>query len=348
MSVIGFPIIDPHIHIWDPRTTPREATPVVKALHRFPKAMERVVRLATPTTLGDFVGNPEYALNPHYPETFHRDTGHHTVDRYVHVEAGWKGRGIVGPAGETAWLASLDDPPAAIVGHADLTDLDHLDQVLDAHAQASPTFTGVRHSLAAHPAPGVHTWTDPRHIGSGSFRVGYERLAERDLSFEAWIYSVQLDDLALLVEAVPETPVVLDHLATPVGIGGPHGGVGGTAQERDRIRKEWMAGLQRLASSSHVMAKLSGLLMCPLGFGFHERPERASADEVVDAIGPLIEFGLDTFGVDRCMFASNFPMDKVSTDYASLYDAFATMTASRSEAERRSLFRDNAARFYRL
>jgi len=99
-----------------------------------------------------------------------------------------------------------------------------------------------------------------------------------------------------------------------------------------------------------VHCKLSGLLMPIVGFGFHQRDQRPSVAEVVDALEPHVRFGIETFGVDRCLFASNFPMDKVSVDYETLWDAFIEIATSMSltAEQRAALLADNAAKFFRL
>ena len=346
----GPAIIDPHVHYWDPGTTPHQVTPLVKLFGRWPKLLERMVRRATPTPLVDFVGPPDHVLNAHLPATFLASTGHHDVRGIVHVEAGWHGRGRVAVAGETRWLDQLDPPPLAIIGRANLANSADLEAVLDAHSLASGRLRGIRQSLSAHPAPGVYTWETPGLMGTDDFVAGFASLAERQLSFEAWCYSNQLGELDELLAAAPFTRVMLDHLATPVGLAGPYAGVGNTQAERDSIKAQWREGLQAVAAHSQVHAKLSGLLMPACGFGFEHREKPVSHQELVDAIGEPIMFAIETFGPERCLFASNFPMDKVSVSYEALYDAYIAIAANAglTPDQQVALFADNAAAFYRL
>ena len=343
-------IIDPHVHLWDPRTTPRQVTPLVKLFGRWPGLLERVGRAATPTPLIDFVGDPRYVLSAHLPPDFRASVGHHQVEGIVHVEAGWTGRGTLAPVGETQWLDRLDDPPMAIVGHATVDDPDALEAQLDAHSIASGRLRGIRDILAAHPDKAVHTWTDPERIRSDAMREGLTTVGQRGLTFEAWCYHQQLGDLANLVADVPMTTFMLDHMGTPVGLAGPHGGQGQTDLERAQILDDWHAGLVAVAANPNVHCKLSGLLMPIVGFGFHERDHRPSTAEIVDALGPHVLFGIETFGPERCVFASNFPMDKVSVDYEVLWDAFIEIigTAGIDPVQQQALLADNAAAFYRL
>ncbi len=341
-------IIDPHVHIWDPVETPRAVSPLVKLLNRWPKVLDRSVRLLMPSPLVEFVGDPRYVLNAHMPATFRADAGKYDVAGYIHVEAGWEAKGPLGPVGETKWVDALDDPPLSLVAHATLSDTANLDALLDAHAAASDRFVGVRDMVAAHPARRVHNWSGSEAtLTSPEFESGYRRVGERDLSFDAWVYSNQLRDLSRLVAKVPETKVVLDHMGTPVALAGPFGGLGQTPQQRDSIRRDWYDDLARLAENPQVHLKLSGLFMCSTGFGHHQNGGPASVQQVVHDIGSHIRYGIETFGVDRCMFASNFPMDKVSISYEMLYDAFFEIVSDYTLDDQQKLFADNAARFYR-
>ena len=346
-------IIDPHVHLWDPRTTPRQVSPLVKVFGRWPGVLERVGRALTPNALVDFVGDTEYVVNAHMPADFRADVGHHDVQGIVHVEAGWMGRGVLAPVGETRWLDRLTEPPLAIVAHAVVDDPDKLEPQLDAHSAASGRLRGIRDMMAAHPDKRIHDWTDRSRLRSDATRSGVASLGERQLSFEAWTYSHQLDELAELASDVPMTRIVLDHIGTPIGLAGPYGGQGETAAERDRIRDEWYASLERVAANPNVHCKLSGLLMPICGFGYHER--RAAGDapsqaEIVDALAPYILQAISTFGPERCMFASNFPMDKVSISYEQLFDVFFEIAAGAglTPEQEAALFADNAAAFYRL
>ena len=341
-------IIDPHIHLWDPYTTPRAISPLVKIFGRFPWLLDKVARAVTPNEVVDFIGLTDHFITPHLPKVFHQDTGKYDIDGYVHIEAGWEGKKPFHVVGETNWLMTLLDKPMAIVGAVDLSDTENLEAVLDAHAAASPLFKGVRESLAQHPGNGVMDYNEPNKMQSMAFKEGYAKLAERNLSFDTFLYSHQLKDFIELVKEIPQTKVILDHIGTPIALGGPHGGLGKAAKDRAKIKATWYQDLASLAEVKHVKMKLSGLLMPVCGYLFEKRKTNATLNEVVDAIGPHTEYALKTFGVDRCMFASNFPMDKVSTSYETLYDAFFQIVESYSDADKLKLFRTNAMAFYSL
>jgi len=342
-------VIDPHIHLWNPKETPKMITPLVKSFGWSPWLLDKVVRLLMPKSVVNFVGQTQYVVNPHLPEIFHRDSGKYNIDGYVHIQAGWEGEKPFSAIGETDWLMTLKDKPLAIIGEAHLHDLDNLDAVLDAHAKASPLFKGVRDMVAIHPNKGVMDFNEHGDmLKSDDFKKGYARLGERNLTYDTFLYAHQIDDFIKLVSEVPKTKVVLDHVGTPIGLGGNHAGIGKTADERNSIKERWYTDLAKVAAVPHVYLKLSGLLMPCCGFQFEQRDSPASFSEVIDAIGPHIEYAIQTFGIDRCMFASNFPMDKVSTSYETLYDAYFKIAEKYSEEDQQKLFAGNALEFYSI
>lgn len=302
-----------------------------------------------PSAAVEFVGAVDHVMHPHLPGTYLRNTGAHAVRGFVHVQAGWEGRGALAGVGETRWLEDLCGKDLlGIVGQAHL-ESPELGALLDAHAAASTRFVGVRDMLAFDPDSGVLDFaTRPGRARDPAWRRGFAELGRRGLTFDAWMYHPQLGELEEVVRAHPETRVVLDHLATPIAAGGAFASFGATASDRSRIREDWERDLRAVAAHDQVFAKLSGLTMPVLGWGYHRRASPPSAGEVADALGPLIEIALDAFGVERCLIASNFPMDKVSLPFATLYDAFIQLTESLGPAAQTALFHDNAIRFYGL
>jgi predicted TIM-barrel fold metal-dependent hydrolase len=346
---IPFPIVDPHVHLWDPRNTPRPATPFVRLFGRWPRLLPKVAKAVLPAPVFGFLGRPDYVIAPHLPPDLRAAAGSLQVDTIVHIETEWTGRD--GPAGETRWLERLPFEAAGLrlgaqVGHAELTSR-RLAAQLDAHARASARFRGVRHIGSNHPSRRIMAFTRRRNLfADADFLRGFELLAQRGLRFDAWIYSHQLGDVAALARRFPETPIVLDHLGTPVGAAGPVGDVGATEGERASIVAAWRDGLSQVAEHSNVHAKISGLGMPVLGFGFHTRSTPPSADELAEGYGPFVRHALDVFGVERCFCASNYPMDKVSAPYHHIFDAFARLASERGPEAPRALLRENALRFY--
>jgi len=348
VSPLRHDIVDAHIHLWDPRHTPRTVTPFVWALGAHPAALRRVAQALMPSPVQDFLGDPRFLLNPFLPADYRALAGPR-VGQYVHVEAGYVPVHKLGLAGESHWLASLRDPPWGVVGAVDLTSK-KLGALLDAHQRENRRFRGVRDKLAHSSAKGVMDWARAGLSRLPAFRKGYALLGERGLSFDAFVYSTQLPELAQLAEAHPETPLVLCHMGTPVALEGPFGGLGTTPAERADIAARWRDGILRMASSPHVHVKLSGMLMPVIGFGYHQRPEPPPLDELCERLGPHVRFVLDAFGPERCMFGSNFPMDAVSAPYG-FWVATLDRTmqdAALTPAQRGAVLFDNARRFYRL
>jgi predicted TIM-barrel fold metal-dependent hydrolase len=172
-----------------------------------------------------------------------------------------------------------------------------------------------------------------------SFRRGVRVLASKSLTFDAWLYHPQLGELTALARDVPECTFVLDHLGGPLG-------TGQFAGRREEIMAQWRLDMAELATCPNVVVKLGGIGMTRYGLGFEDRPEPPTSDELVAAWGGPITFTIEQFGVDRCMFESNFPVDKASCSYVTLWNSFKKMTAAASAADKAALFHDTAARVY--
>ncbi len=233
---------------------------------------------------------------------------------------------------------------AGIVGFADLTLGAAVGEVLDAHLARSERFRGIRHAAGWDADPRVrnsHTNPPQGLLALPAFRDGVEALGARGLSFEAWLYHHQIPELIDLARAFPDLSIVFDHFGGPLGIG-PYEG------RREEIYARWCDDVAELARCPNVNAKLGGLLMPINGFEFHKRDTPATSDEIVAATGRYYRHAIDCFGVERCMFESNFPVDKRSCSYHVLYNAFKKLVADASPDEKRQLFHDTASRVYRL
>ena len=233
---------------------------------------------------------------------------------------------------------------AGIVSFADLRQGEGVGEVLDAHMAVSPRFRGIRHAAgwdASDKVRNSHTNPPPGLLADAAFRRGFAELGRRGLTFDAWLYHPQLRELIDLARAFPETPIVLDHFGGPLGIG-PYEG------KRAEIFAAWKRDFRELASCPNVVAKLGGLVMPLNNFGFHRRERPATSAELVEATRDWYLHAIDCFGPSRCMFESNFPVDKASCSYAVLWNSFKRLTAGFSAADRAALFHDTAARFYGL
>jgi L-fuconolactonase len=233
---------------------------------------------------------------------------------------------------------------AAIIGFADLLLGARVGEVLDLHRARSDRFRGIRHAAgwdADDRVRNSHTNPPRGLLRLPEFRAGVRELAARGMVFEAWLYHPQIAELSDLARAFPDLTIVFDHFGGPLGIG-PYEG------RREEIFETWRRDVAELARCPNVHAKLGGLVMPINGFEFHKRERPATSDEIVAATGRYYRHAIDCFGAERCMFESNFPVDKQSCSYPVLWNAFKKMVSDASSHEKRQLFHDTACRVYRL
>ena len=258
------------------------------------------------------------------------------------------------PVGETEFAARVADEAetsvgprlcAAIVGYADLLQGDAVRPVLEAHLAAGKRrFRGVRHILAWDPDarllnPAYPTREDM--TASSPFRQGFAHLAALGLSFDAWLLFPQIPRLVALARSYPDTPIVLNHCGGIIG-------VGGYAEHRREVFLQWRDTMATLATCNNVSVKIGGLGMAISGFGFERSEHGPSSAELAAAWQPWVHTCIELFGVNRCMFESNFPADKPSYSYAAGWNAMKILAAELTKEERHALFYGSAAQFYRL
>jgi predicted TIM-barrel fold metal-dependent hydrolase len=234
---------------------------------------------------------------------------------------------------------------AGIIGTADLRLGDAVAGVLDAQiAAGGGRFRGIRRAGAwdADPAvPSHRTRPGPGLFLRDDFRAGLKHLAPRRLTFEAWCYHRQIPDVTALARAFPDTTIILNHFGGPLGVG-PYAG------RADEVYAQWRGFIGELATCPNIVVKLGGINMEMNGFGWHERSRPPGSEELMEATRRYYEVTIEKFGVDRCMFESNFPVDKASCSYTVLWNSFKRLVARYSAAEKAKLFHDTAARVYRL
>jgi L-fuconolactonase len=234
---------------------------------------------------------------------------------------------------------------AGIVARADLTLGSHVEPVLAALSGAGGTrLRGVRHITAwdadaslVNPAYSV----PPGLMGEKAFREGFATLSRFGLSFDAWLFHPQLDELASLAGAFPGVKIVLDHVGTPLGAGAYRG-------KRDEVFSRWAASIRSLAAHPNVYVKLGGLGQMVNGFAFYEQTDPPSSETLANTFRPYIETCIEAFGTGRSMFESNFPVDKVAYSYPAFWNACKLLTRGASDAEKADLFSGTATRLYRL
>jgi len=280
----------------------------------------------------------------------------HNVRATVFIQCGYAyrsdGPDELRPVGETEYVAATAARAeaeglracAGIVGYCDFRLGEAVDAVLQAHIQAGGgRFKGIRQSAGWDAAVILTTATPaPQHLlMDPAFRTGLKRLARFGLTYECSLYHPQLPELIDLARAFPDQPILANHCGGPIRVG-PY------RERSDEAFAAWRRDLQELARCSNVYMKLGGQAMTIRGFTFHEEPLPPSSGELAAAWRPFMETCIEAFRPDRCMFESNFPVDKGMCSYPVVWNAFKRLASGCSADEKAALFHGTAARFYRL
>ena len=289
------------------------------------------------------------------------DTGSgHNIKKTVFIEcrASYRTEGPehLRPIGETEFVAKIaeqslkgtDDQAkvAGIVAHANLTlGEDLVGETLDAHEAAGKGFfRGIRHAGAREEVSDalmIPGRGEKDLFSREDFRQGVKLLGRRGFTYESWHYHHQIKSYTEFAKAVPDAVIILDHFGTPLGVG-PYEG------KREEIFKQWKTDIAELAKCENVFAKLGGLAMPDNGFGWNLNPVPPTSDEFVAAQKRYYLHTIDCFGPDRCMFESNFPVDRLSLSYQVVWNGFKKMVADFSEDEKNMMFSGTATKVYRL
>jgi predicted TIM-barrel fold metal-dependent hydrolase len=334
------PIIDTHHHLWD---WPKEFLGSLQpADHGFTDIIRNIPRYLFEQLMADLVSG-------------------HNIRATVYMECGAMYRAD-GPdalkcVGETEFVNGVAAMSASglygetracagIVGHVDLRIGAGVEDVLRSHIGAGHgRFRGIRHAAAYDEDPNVLGPLSGRNAAglylNPQFREGFKVLHRLGLSFDAWLLEPQLPDVIDLARAFPETTIVLDHVGTPLGIGRYKG-------KREERFATWSDSINALSKSPNVYVKLGGLPM-PFG-GWRARmdgPDEPSAT-LAAQWKPYIEACIAAFGPERCMFESNFPVDRFGATYTALWNAFKRITRDYSAEEKTALYSGTAQRVYRL
>jgi predicted TIM-barrel fold metal-dependent hydrolase len=335
------PIIDPHHHLWD-RMLGVNLAELPPPRHGF----ESVLRLAPRYLFHELLADMKSGHNVR-ATVFLQCGAMYNVDAPAHLR----------PVGETEFVNGVAAMSASgiygevracagIVGHVDLTlGAGHVDEALDAHVRAGGgRFRGIRHSCSYDPDPGVLGPLAGTQAGlylSDTFREGFARLAPKGMSFDAWLLEPQIPDLIDLAKAFPDTPIVMDHVGTPLGLAGYEG-------KREERFSTWLNNIKALAALPNVFVKLGGLAMVFPNFPSFLSDPPAPSSQLAAEWRPYIEACIEAFGPERCMFESNFPVDLGSCTYDVLWNAFKIIAKDYSAAEKAHLFYGAANRFYKL
>ncbi len=234
---------------------------------------------------------------------------------------------------------------AAIVAGADLMLGDGVVEVLEEMRQRGGSrLRGVRNTTAWHADPRLVSNPRPPPadvLGAPAFRRGVAQLQRHELVLDIWAYHTQLAEVIELAEAFPEQVIVLDHLGGPLGAG-PYAG------QREEVFRHWSTDLRRLAQCPNVRLKLGGLGMRVAGFDLDTQALPPGSASLAQLWRPYLLKAIDCFGVERCMFESNFPVDKGMYGYGVLWNTFKRVVADFSDSEKDRLFSGTARAVYRI
>lgn len=297
------------------------------------------------------------AYKPYLLQQLWADTGSgHNIEKTVYIECGWSYRKD-GPdhlkslsesafVAETAAEAAKQSSKAQIAGHIGHTDMrrEDLEATLDAHMEASDgLLRGIRHQGACETDPAllIKGHAPENLFLDADFQRGVRGLGKRGLTFDCWNYHHQIPQVTALAKACPDTLIVLDHFGTPLGVGRYEG-------RRAELMTQWQKDLAGLAALPNTRAKLGGLAMPDNGWNYHTQDKPATSDQIVSDQGAWYDFTIEHFGPDRCMFESNFPVDRASVSYHVLWNAFKKLAKSYTDDEKHALFYGTAEAVYNL
>ena len=253
---------------------------------------------------------------PYLIHDYRRDNQHYQVDGSVYIETEWDPKDF---AGETRYVAALRQeglPSVAIMAaHLDDPTID----ALLAHHASFPFVRGIRHKPRSHPTPGNSA---PGGMMDSAWRRGYARLQHHNLGFELQTPWWHMHEAVALMKDYPNIPIIINHAGLP-------------ADRSAEGLAAWAKAMAAIAACDGVAIKISGI-------GQKDQPWTADANR------SIVLTLIDLFGVERCMFASNFPVDSLCSSFDDIFSGFETIVADFSVAEQDALFRANAARFYRI
>ena len=317
----ALPIVDPHHHLWE---TPQRGRYL---LHEF---------------LDDLAA------------------GHNIVKTmFLECEAMYRADGPeeLRPVGEVEFVRGMAAMSASgnygptriatgMVGFAELTVGERIRDALEAEiAAGAGVLRGIRYCMPwdKHEEVGkyVARYVPPGRLLDPTFRAGAAQLAPLGLTFDVWLYHTQLPELAEFARALPDTTIILNHVGGAIGVG-PY------AEHRQEMLAGWRRNMVAVAACPNVHVKLGGLGMLHFGFDFHLRDRPPSSADLAQAWRPYMETCIEAFGPRRAMFESNFPPDKQSCSYLTLWNAFKRIASAASDHEKAELFGGTATRVYRL
>ena len=295
------------------------AIPLIDAHHHFwDPERNRIPWLTDPLPIPFRYGDYAPLRRPYMPPDLFRDAADFDLRKSVYIETEWD---PTDPLGEIAWVKSVREEygfPHAATGQAWL-DRDGVEEVLAGHAEVG-FVRGVRHKPAVAHAPHAPPPGPRGSMSDEKWREGYALLERYGLFFELQTVWWHLPEAARLARDFPGTLIVLDHAGVPT-------------DRSEAGLDAWARAMRAIAAQPNVVVKISGL-------GVRGAPWTPALNRLV------VLDTIDAFGVERCMFGSNFPVDGLTGSYRTIMGGFMELVADRPEADRRKLFHDNAARVY--
>ncbi len=255
-------------------------------------------------------------------EDYLKDSKNQNIIKSVHVQAEHDDDK---PVNETAWLQNLADThssklPSAIVTYADFSK-NNISEVLDAHQEYKNT-RGIRQILSYNKEEPKYSHASEDFMKNSVWIENFKNIRNRNLSFDIQIYKHQMQDAVDLATKYDDVLFILNHTGEPC------------CQTEEYIHS-WKENMKKLASCENIVAKISGLGMF-------------DPQWTIDSTRIFVEKTIQIFGIERCMFASNFPVDKIFNTFDNYWNSFKEITKDYSENDRKLLFSSNAEKYYRV
>ena len=255
-------------------------------------------------------------------EDYLEDAKNQNIIKSVHVQAEHDDDR---PVNETAWLQNLADThssklPTAIVAFADFSK-NNVSEILDAHQEYKNT-RGIRQILSYNKDEPKYSHATEDFMKDSSWVENFKHIRNRNLSFDIQIYKHQMEDAVNLANKYNDVLFILNHTGEPC------------YQSKEYI-ESWKQNMTKLAKCENVVAKISGLGMFDPNW-------------TIDSTRIFVEKTIEIFGIERCMFASNFPVDKIFNSFDTYWNSFKEITKNYSENDKQLLFSSNAEKYYRI
>jgi len=269
-----------------------------------------------------WTGDWSMLANNYLINDYLKDIKNQNIVKSVHVEAEWNDE--PGAWGETIWIDEISKShgfPHSIIGHVNLNN-DNAEYVINKHLESSNLFNGIRHNQFNHDSDKDFIFSDINMMQSDKWLKNFKLLKKYNLSFDLGCFYNQLMDASDVAKDNPEIKIILNHVGQPIKRG-----------SSEFIR--WKEGIKQISNNKNVYCKLSGVALTDHNWS-------------VESINKIFEYVIDCFGVNRCLVASNFPVDKLFGSYDQIYNAYKEILQIYSYDENKKLFSDNANEIYNI